>query len=258
MSKTETAHSLTSQQQELFENILQMIDEKVGSLLRSTSIEEYLISLTGPAGTGKTYLTTRIAEHLIRKQEELGYPGSIDYDFVITAPTHKAVSVLADTLSQSGIQANCRTIHSFLGIKPFIDFQTGEEKYKVDKTKKTKESTSILIVDESSMTGAELYEYILEAIEEGRANPVLFIGDPYISSREVPMRLSISTSFNTYMSCDEKYRLVYVAVTHASQYVKIFIFASGFQPGSKGSLQSDGINTVERFEAIDGMLETIL
>jgi ATP-dependent exoDNAse (exonuclease V) alpha subunit len=82
-------------------------------------------------------------------------------------------------MRKNNIGASCKTIHSFLGIKPFIDYNTGEEKFTVDKTKKTQDAASILMLDESSMVGSELYEYILEAIEAGRIGLVLFIGDPY-------------------------------------------------------------------------------
>ena len=155
------------------------IGTKVSAILKTTNIEDYLLSLTGAAGTGKTFLTTQLAKYFIEKQKELGYSNNQDYSFVITAPTHKAVGVLADNMRKSNVEVSCKTIHSFLGIKPFIDYTTGEERFRVDKTKKTKDSASILMIDESSMVGSELYEYILEAIEEGRVGLVLFIGDPY-------------------------------------------------------------------------------
>ena len=171
--------TLTTHQQEIFNSLVADIGTKVSSILKSTNIEDYLLSLTGAAGTGKTYLTTQLAKYFIAKQKELESSNNQDYSFVITAPTHKAVSVLATNLRKSNVEASCKTIHSFLGIKPFIDYTTGEEKFKVDKTKKTKDVTSILMLDESSMVGSELYEYILEAIEDGRIGVVLFIGDPY-------------------------------------------------------------------------------
>ena len=170
---------LTPHQKEVFDSIIGHIEERVENLLKSDCIEKYLLSLTGAAGTGKTYLTVQIARYFEEKVKSLTYPQQHSYSFVITAPTHKAVSVIADTLQQAGIEASCKTIHSFLGIKPFIDYNTGVECYTVDKTNKTKESTAILMVDESSMIGAELYHFILEAIEEGRVDLVLFIGDPY-------------------------------------------------------------------------------
>ncbi len=171
--------TLTTHQQEIFNSLVTDIETKVSSILKSTNIEDYLLSLTGAAGTGKTYLTAQLAQYFIGKQKELASSNNQDYSFVITAPTHKAVGVLADNLRKNNIEASCKTIHSFLGIKPFIDYTTGEEKFTVDKTKKSKDCTSILMLDESSMVGSELYEYILEAIEDGRVGLVLFIGDPY-------------------------------------------------------------------------------
>ena len=128
--------TLTSHQQEVFNTIVHEIGTKVSSILKSTNIEDYLLSLTGAAGTGKTYLTTQLAQYFIEKQKELGSSNTQDYSFVITAPTHKAVGVLADNMRKNNIAASCKTIHSFLGIKPFIDYNTGEEKFSIDKTKK--------------------------------------------------------------------------------------------------------------------------
>ena len=172
-------YKLSLHQEEVFTQIVSQLDTKVSSILKSTNIEDYLLSLTGPAGTGKTFLTTQIAKYLVEKRKESEYSVSCDFDFTITAPTHKAVGVLSNLLRENNIQTSCKTIHSFLGIKPFIDYTTGKERFVVDKTNKRKDRTSILIVDESSMIGSTLYEYILEAIEDRRVNVVLFIGDPY-------------------------------------------------------------------------------
>jgi len=170
---------LTPDQQTVFNTITSLIDERVANFLQSYNIQDYMISLTGAAGTGKTFLTVQIIKHLIKKYSDTEHGGSFQQNFVVTAPTHKAVSVIAQMLQQQVIQVNCKTIHSFLGIKPFIDYDKGTETFKVDKTKKEKEKTTILIVDESSMIGEELFEYIQEAIEDGRVKVVLFIGDPY-------------------------------------------------------------------------------
>lgn len=171
--------TLTQEQQTVFESIISIIETRVTSVLQSYNIQDYMISLTGAAGTGKTFLTVQIIKHLIEKYSDTEHSGSFQQNFVVTAPTHKAVSVIAQMLQQQAIQVNCKTIHSFLGIKPFIDYDKGTEIFKVDKTKKEKEKTTILIVDESSMIGEELFEYIQEAIEDGRVKVVLFIGDPY-------------------------------------------------------------------------------
>lgn len=172
------APALTQDQQTVFNQITSLIDERVTNFLQSYNIQDYMISLTGAAGTGKTFLTVEIIKHLIAKYShvESGYSF---HNFFVTAPTNKAVSVIGKMLKQQGIEADCKTIHSFLGIKPFVDYEKGIETFKVDKQKQDKVSTTVLIVDESSMIGEELFEYIQEAIETDRAKVVLFIGDPY-------------------------------------------------------------------------------
>jgi len=164
--------TLTPHQRVVFKRVTELIDSRIKSILKSDNIYDYMLSLTGAAGTGKTYLTTQIAKYLRDKKDR-------DFSFTITAPTHKAVAVISSMLRENKIQASCKTIHSFLGIKPFRDFDKGVETFKIDKTKKATDSASILIVDESSMIGSELFEYIKEAIEEERVNFVFFIGDPY-------------------------------------------------------------------------------
>ena len=181
MTKIALPHTpnMTPDQQAVFDKIISLIDRRTTDFLQSDNIQDYMISLTGAAGTGKTFLTVQIIKHLIEKYPPKAYDDLSNHGFTVTAPTHKAVSVIANMLREQKIQASCKTIHSFLGIKPFIDYEKGTETFKVDQTKKTKEGTKILIVDESSMIGRDLFEYIQEAIEDGRVKVVLFIGDPY-------------------------------------------------------------------------------
>ena len=174
-----TPSLLTAHQKSIFDEIITAIESKVGTFLNSGKPEDYMLSLMGAAGTGKTFLTTQIAKYLLEKQKQLSHPEELKYHFVVTAPTHKAVSVLANLMFEQKMQVSCKTIHSFLAIKPFIDYETGEERFMVDKTKSGKDVTSILIVDESSMIGSELYSFIKESILDGHIKLVLFIGDPY-------------------------------------------------------------------------------
>ena len=170
---------LTAHQKNIFDTIITTIESKVDTFLSSGNPEDYMLSLAGPAGTGKTFLTTQIANYLLSKQKQLQHPEELKYHFVVTAPTHKAVSVLANLMFEQKMQVSCKTIHSFLAIKPFVDYKTGEERFMVDKTKSGKDVTSILIVDESSMVGSELYSFIRDSIIDGHIKLVLFIGDPY-------------------------------------------------------------------------------
>lgn len=168
--ETLTHNTLTYHQSEIYKGICSKINTILDNkILTSPDLSDYIVSLKGAAGTGKTYLTTQIVKFL--KESRI--------DFTVTAPTHKAVSVIANILMSNGVEASCKTIHSFLGIKPFKDLETGVEKFVIDKTVKQDQRTAVLIVDESSMIGNELYEYILEKIEANRIGCVLFVGDPY-------------------------------------------------------------------------------
>jgi len=186
--------TLTSHQKEIFDQIINEIVKNNTSILKTTDIADYLLSLFGPAGTGKSYMTTQIVKYFLTNNDIL------DDGICVTAPTHKAVSVLARMFEKQNIQVSATTIHAFLGIKPFIDYKTGEEKFVIDRTIKKKPTKSLLIVDESSMISNNLFQYIIEAIEENRVNTVLFIGDPY-------QLLPIDKSKNEIFDLKKQYRL---------------------------------------------------
>jgi exodeoxyribonuclease-5 len=65
--------------------------------------------LTGHAGSGKTYLMQRLTKNMLAKKRRI----------VLSAPTHKAVAVLARKLAEANIRdVSCRTIHSILSLTP--------------------------------------------------------------------------------------------------------------------------------------------
>ena len=157
--------SLTTHQNELFEKITTQLED----IVETGMVWDNMVALSGAAGTGKTYLTTAIVEHLIKK-----------YHVTITAPTHKALRVIAMHMHDNGIHGvTAKTIHSFLNIKLFTDYDKGIQKFVPEKTKKENEKTDILIVDESSMVSDDLYGFIMDAIEQERVKAVLFVGDYY-------------------------------------------------------------------------------
>ena len=159
--------TLTKDQLKAFDYITTQLEE----IIKTGMVWDNVVALNGPAGSGKTYLLTSIIKYLLSKE----------YSITITTPTHKALSVLRKNLAilDDTILLKLKTIHSFLNIRQFTDYTTGEQKFKVDKTKKDKDITDILIVDESSMVSEELYGYIIDAIEEERVKAVLFVGDKH-------------------------------------------------------------------------------
>jgi len=123
------------------------------------------VSLTGPAGVGKTTVTQELI-HILSKK----------YTIKATAPTHKATKVLAKSLPVSS-----STIHSFLKLKLKPDFDTGLMSLVEDwidaKDKSKKESVDILIIDESSQISLEMLNHIQKGIDRKLMKVVLFVGD---------------------------------------------------------------------------------
>jgi len=165
MKKSTIKESLTPHQLNFFKTITAQLED----IVETGMVWDNIVALSGAAGTGKTYLTTAIVEYLHTK-----------YRVTITAPTHKALKVLAFNMYNNDIKnISSKTIHSFLNIKLFTDYDKGIQKFVPDKEKKDTEKTDILVVDESSMVSDDLYGFIMDAIEQDRIKAVLFVGDYY-------------------------------------------------------------------------------
>jgi len=121
---------------------------------------ERFTGLRGYAGTGKTYLVSRLVEQLVDE----------DCAVTVCAPTHKAVQVLSDELGDAPVQM--QTLHSFLGLQ-LQPTEDGEYELVPDEARDFTEG--IVIVDEASMIGREEWAHIEDA-------PFwvqwLFVGDP--------------------------------------------------------------------------------
>jgi exodeoxyribonuclease-5 len=115
--------------------------------------------LAGYAGTGKTTLLRIIAE-------ELGYP-------IVVAPTGKAALRVREA---TGIKAT--TLHSWM-YKASENEQTGEVTYEMKPREQIDPGVAgILVIDEASMVGRELWEDIYETCQIMRMN-ILIVGDPF-------------------------------------------------------------------------------
>lgn len=177
----------TTSQNQAFEDIT----KKLNDIIKTNMVWDNEISLSGAAGTGKTYLTTKLVKKL-----------NSNFHITITAPTHKALQVLRQNLLAEEIQdVDTKTIQSFLNLRLVTDFDKGIQKFEPLKSKeKDLTKTDILIVDESSMVSHDLYEYILKAIEQYRVKSVLFVGDEY-------QLLPIDSDYNQIFSIKNKYKL---------------------------------------------------
>jgi len=164
--------SLTSAQKIIYDNILDDIKEvQQGDIFA----EHSFLSITGAAGTGKTFLSKSIVISILEK----------NMTCAVIAPTHQATNVIKNTIDISDKRLHFATLHAFLGLKPGkIDPKTGERKFKKDTSKNasalSKIKVDVVILDESSMVGEELYEFIKKEIfEYNRIKAILFLGDKF-------------------------------------------------------------------------------
>ena len=119
--------------------------------------------LTGHAGSGKTYLMQRLTKNILANKRRV----------VLSAPTHKAVAVLARKLTEAKIQGvTCRTIQSVLSLKPkphtdrlIFERDRGAEPVTAD----------VVVIDECSMVDEDLLRHIKRHLPNAF---VLFVGDP--------------------------------------------------------------------------------
>ncbi len=119
--------------------------------------------LTGHAGTGKTYLMQRLTKNMLANKRRV----------ILSAPTHKAVTVLARKLAEARIEGvTCRTIHSVLSLK--AKPQTDRLVFQRDRGAEPV-TADVVVVDECSMVDEDLFRHIKRHLPNAF---VLFVGDP--------------------------------------------------------------------------------
>lgn len=131
-----------------------------------------VVVLKGYAGTGKTYLVGKFIQWLVF---------TLKQQVLVTAPTNKAVKVLrnASPFGEGGAVRFC-TIHSALGLKENIDYN-GKVTFQPDRFAEVPISSyKLLLVDEVSMLGDDLFKEI--ELHTQRGLLVILIGDP----RQIP------------------------------------------------------------------------
>lgn len=187
------------------ENILQLIIQFVVD-----KDEKYMI-IQGDSGTGKTSLIGMM-KHYIDKNFKMYQLLQVNrhlksYNFIYSATTNKAARVLENHLGQS-----CTTIHSILGLRVQNDYKTG--KTSLVPTKNSHLSVGgntptlsfsashldILIIDEASFIGDELFEYIEKYTPYCK---IILIGDAY---QLAPIKQSntVMEDFNCKYNCQLK------------------------------------------------------
>lgn len=200
---------LTLHQQEIFDNVIFDISKTLDNydISSSKKTSEYFFSLSGSAGTGKTFLTSKLVEEFLKRE----------YKVLLTTPTHKSLSVAKYMINSNNIHINAKTLHSYLDLRLKEDHLIGTKSFQRDKTSKMydfEKNLDILIVDESSMVSNELLKFIKENLEQNKLKTVLFIGDQY----QLP---PVDEGQNGVISLPKQYKLTEVVRQAKDSYIKV-------------------------------------
>lgn len=162
--------------------------DKISSFIANPNQRCFI--LEGFAGTGKTTLISSIFRNLdnIIEVTKLLNPSAknVPVDFRLTATTNKAAEALE---SISGTEV--KTIHSFLGLRVFNDFKTGETKLVPSKKYADIPEDILIFIDEASYIDEPLAKHIFKRIPE--SCKILFIGDP---AQLTPVKCTHAPIFN--------------------------------------------------------------
>ena len=165
---------LTEHQKKIFDEILLALDMVMETYdYDDPDASECFLSLSGSAGVGKTFVTSKLVKEFLEK----------GYKVVLTTPTHKSLSVAKYMINSAGLTGiSTRTLHSFLNIELDHDYLAGTKTFKRNRKKRAmdlEKDIDVVIVDESSMVSQQLLDFLIEDHQQKRMKAVLFIGDQY-------------------------------------------------------------------------------
>lgn len=158
--------STSSEFQDIVENIKMLNEDQRNILVSSINIlynTRNSICISGPAGSGKTFLT----KTLLKILESL-YDSS---KIALAAPTHQAKRVLAESSNRDAY-----TVHSLFRILPNLE----EDKISFEPTGKEPpklQDILFLVIDEVSMIDENLFHIIYSKLPMNTR--IIALGDPY-------------------------------------------------------------------------------
>ena len=150
--------ALNREQQQSFLDVIKFIND---------SSQQYM-TLSGGAGTGKTYFIAEVAKGILRHKEQ----GSPLHTVAVTATTNKAVAVIAEAIGD--MISEVVTVYNFMNLRVSENFNTGD--IKIVPTKMwCVHSGTLLIIDECSMINKDLFKWLDKGLDS--TCKVLFVGD---------------------------------------------------------------------------------
>lgn len=153
-------------------NLTPCQQDAADALFRFLLSDEKEFSISGPAGVGKTFLMKYImADILPAYQDACKLLGRqpVPYEIALTATTNKATEVLT---TSTGFPAT--TIHSFMGLKVYDDYDTGNTKVSRGSAWVV-HSRKLIFIDEASMIDSVLHKFIQEGTD--KTCKIIYMGD---------------------------------------------------------------------------------
>lgn len=155
MAKRLQKEDLNDDQQNALDFILQFVDDPARRQML----------LYGAAGTGKTSLINVLLDELDRR------PSDSAPRYICTAPTNKAVEVIADRTGRDYRQ----TIFSIMGLV-LVDYDDSKPRLKKERDGSL-DIYDLVIVDEASMVSLQLLAEIQRQLQLCTAVKVIYVGD---------------------------------------------------------------------------------
>ena len=206
---------LTPHQQEVFDNVVNefnnILSEYIDISDKNVPSNNFIV-LSGFAGVGKTFLTSKLIQKFIAQE----------YKILLTTPTHKSLHVAKYMLNSQNVRVNARTLQSYLDIKLNTNYLTGTKSFQRARNQSQmdfEKNLDILIVDESSMVSNELFKFIEENLEQNKLKTVLFIGDEY----QLPPvnNNNDDKALNAVVELPKQYKLTQVVRQAKDSYIKM-------------------------------------
>lgn len=143
------------------------------------------LCLIGSAGSGKTTTTREIIAQLIRMPHVFPLQADTKHltkekpAIVVVGFTNKAVNNLKRHLPAE-LKSHCMTIHKLIEFEPIRD-ENGKICGFAPSRNKSRPlpPISVIISEESSMTGTDLWKQLTDALPEGNVPQTIFLGDLY-------------------------------------------------------------------------------
>lgn len=132
------------------------------------------IIIDGSGGVGKSFMVNYICNNLIEDYKcSCQISGkNPEYGFIIpTATTNKACESLSQYLKTS-----VQTIHNYLGLVVFDDYETGETSVVPSRSYRTRHN-EVILIDEASMINKDTFNFIKGSLKDNCK--VIYVGDKY-------------------------------------------------------------------------------